>query len=123
MMDIENDDLLLATFIESCENYIHKMNSFGRETPSYALSFLKENHIHVKCMSYFLNPTEYDGSGLMGSSTLYLQAYCELHAEDLLQDKDLCRRIMDRLTYVFRSTSRAQWKVALELGGPLSVHG
>ncbi len=123
MIDFTDDDLILSTFIQLCTKYIAKKGHFEKDTSNYAITFLKENHIDSKCMSFFMNPSEQDGSWLMRDSATYLNVYCEWHEEDFLKDKDLCSQIMDRLSNKFKTTSRSQWQTEAALGLPLMVLG
>ena len=123
MIDFKDDDLILSTYIQLCTTSLNtKQGPFSQDTSTYALMLLKENHIHARCMSYFLAPSVDQGSWLMTDSAGYLAQYSELHEYDLLKDKRLCNQIMDRLNYMSEVAVTSELQIG-DIASLLTVEG
>ena len=123
MVKFTDDDLVLSSFISLCANYLVKLSPWSHERSTFALRFLKENHLHETCMSYFMNPTSEHVPWLLSDSAIYLQHYCRMWQDDLLNDKGLCANITERLSRRFKNASKADWQTSDALRFDLQILG
>ena len=123
MVDYTDDDLVLSAFIGFCSDYLVRLCPWSSERPTFALKFLKDNHLHEACMSYFLNPSADHLPFLLSDSATYLQRYCGMWQDDLLNDDNLCAKVTAKLSRQFKNASKADWHSSDALRSDLAVLG
>ena len=104
MVDFKDDVLMHMTLIDFYANYLRVGNDF-------ALQFLRDNGLHARSMSYFLEPEKQDPldlSYLHGSSATYISTYCSKFPQDLLSSPT-AGHILSLLTQSLETTSSGQW--------------
>lgn len=107
MIDLEDDDLMLATYIGVCKTYLERSATLG----AYPLLFLqKHDGRHDLCMSYFLHPRPSDASWLLSESASYIATYCTHYSDDVLGNAELCTTLLAVLNKAFVAASKSDWE-------------
>jgi len=96
MIDYEDDELLLELFIGFCSSFVKFGPTHDDPAETFAINFMKQHELHEFCMSFFFK----DDSSLFIELTSadYLVSYCYAYPKDLLRDRQLCDKILNRIT-------------------------